>query len=226
MLVADGDAAGAAVAVGFPQEEQNAASAGISFPQFMQYGKAKVSLSFNMAFHYICIPRPIADDTELVEIRKLPADRWRDFRELRLEALKRDPSAYGSSFEEEEKLKEDEWKRRTKSVLFALSDDRPVGMIVYVFNKELKARHAAEIYGFYVNADHRGEGVGTRLLERALSLIRRNKKIIKVSLAVNPEQRAAVRMYRKAGFVVSGRTEKELKVGRRFYAMLFMEKWL
>jgi hypothetical protein len=33
----------------------------------------------------------------------------------------------GGSFEEEERLTEKEWKRRIHSVLFALSDDRPVG---------------------------------------------------------------------------------------------------
>jgi len=160
----------------------------------------------------------------LVEIRKLPADRWRDYRDLRLEALKSDPSAFGSSFEEEETFTEDEWRKRIQNVLFALSDGRPIGMIVYVFDEGLKTKHIAEIYGFYVSANHRGEGVGTRLLERALLHIRKNKRVIKVTLAVNPEQRAAVKPYRRAGFVVTGRTEKELKVGRRFYGMLFMEK--
>ncbi|MGD0478357.1 MAG: GNAT family N-acetyltransferase [Nitrososphaerales archaeon] len=159
-----------------------------------------------------------------MEIRKLPADRWRDHRDLRLEALKSDPSAFGSSFEEEETFTEDEWRKRIQNVLFALSDGRPIGMIVYVFDEGLKTKHIAEIYGFYVSANHRGEGVGTRLLERALLHIRKNKRVIKVTLAVNPEQRAAVKPYRRAGFVVTGRTEKELKVGRRFYGMLFMEK--
>lgn len=143
-----------------------------------------------------------------------------------MEALKSDPSAFGGSFEDTKKLTEEEWRRRIRSTLFALSDDEPIGMIVYVFDKGLKTRHIAEIYGFYVNADHRGEGVGTRLLERALSLIRRNRRIVKVKLAVNPEQRVALKMYRKAGFVVTGKVEKELKVGGRFYGMLFMEKML
>ncbi|MGD0477568.1 MAG: GNAT family N-acetyltransferase [Nitrososphaerales archaeon] len=160
----------------------------------------------------------------MVEIRKLPADRWRDFRDLRLVALKSDPSAYGGSFEEAKTLKEAEWRRRIRSVLFALSDDRPIGMIVYVFDEGLKTKHIAEIYGFYVSANHRGEGVGTRLLEHALLLIRKNRRIIKVKIAVNPEQRVAVKMYKKAGFVVTGRVKKELKVGRRFYGMLFMER--
>lgn len=99
-------------------------------------------------------------------------------------------------------------------------------MIVCAFDEGLKTRHIAEIYGFYVSANHRGEGLGTRLLEHALLLIRKNKGVVKVRLYVNPEQRAAVKLYKKAGFVVTGRMEKELKIGRRFYGMLFMEKML
>ena len=162
----------------------------------------------------------------MVEIGRLPAARWRDYRDIRLEALKSEPSAFGSSFSEAKKLTGDEWRRRIKSVLFALSDGKPVGTIVYVIDSGIKTRHIAEIYGFYVSGDHRGEGVGARLFEHALSLIRKNRGIVKVRLYVNPEQRAAVRLYRKAGFVVTGRLEKELKVGRRFYSMLCMEKML
>jgi len=144
----------------------------------------------------------------MVEIRRLPADRWRDYRNLRLEALKSDPSACGGSFEEEDRLAEEEWRRRTQNALFALSDDRLIGMIVYAFDKELKTKHIAEIYGFYVSADHRGKGVGTRLLEYTLSTIRRNRRTVMVRLYVNPEQRVAVKLYKKAAFVVTGRMEK------------------
>ena len=110
--------------------------------------------------------------------------------------------------------------------MFALSDDRLIGMIVYAFDKELKTKHIAEIYGFYVSADHRGKGVGTRLLEYTLSTIRRNRRTVMVRLYVNPEQRVAVKLYKKAGFVVTGRMEKELRIGRRFYGMLSTEKML
>ena len=99
-------------------------------------------------------------------------------------------------------------------------------MIVYVFNTRPKTKHIAEIFGVYVSANYRGEGVGTRLLEHTLRLIKKNKGVIKVKLAVNPEQRAAVKLYKKAGFVVTGRAQEELKVGRRFFDMLFMDKLL
>jgi ribosomal protein S18 acetylase RimI-like enzyme len=160
----------------------------------------------------------------LVEIRKLPADRWMDYRNLRLEALKSDPSAFGSSFEEEETLTEDEWRRRIQNVLFAMSDGSPVGMIVYAVSGRSKTKHIAEIFGVYVSNGHRGRGVGTRMLERALSQIRKNRGVIKVKLAVNPEQIPAVKLYRKAGFVVTGRARKELKIGRKFSDVLYMEK--
>jgi ribosomal protein S18 acetylase RimI-like enzyme len=162
----------------------------------------------------------------LVEIRKLPTYRWGDFKDLRLKALKTDPSAYGSSFEEEERLTAKEWRRRLRSVLFALSDGKPVGMISCYFNEGVKTRHIAKIYGFYVAPSHRGRGIGSRLFERAMALIRKKEGIVKVGLAVNPEQRAAVKIYEKAGFVVTRKTEKELKVGRRFYGMQFIEKML
>lgn len=160
----------------------------------------------------------------LLRIAKLSSDRWEEYRDLRLEALKSDPYAFGSSFEEEVGLAEDEWKSRMQNVLFAMSDGAPVGMIACLFNDRPKTKHIAEIVGVYVRADHRGEGIGTKMLERALLLIRSKRGIVKVQLAVNPEQRAAVRLYKKAGFFVFGRTKKELKVGRRYCDMLFMEK--
>jgi len=159
----------------------------------------------------------------LFEIRKLPAERWKEHKALRLEALKREPSAFGSSFEEEKRLTEEEWRRRMQNVLFAMSKERPIGMIAYVFNDRSKTRHIAEIFGVYVNTRHRARGVGTALLTETLSLVRKNRRIVKVKLAVNSEQLAALRLYQSAGFVVSGREKKELKVGRKYIDLLAME---
>ncbi|MHB2037606.1 MAG: GNAT family N-acetyltransferase [Nitrososphaerales archaeon] len=161
-----------------------------------------------------------------IGIRKLPRSRWKDYRNLRLEALKSDPSAFGSSFEEEVTLTEGEWKRRIQNILFATSNDTPVGMIGCVFGDRLKAKHIAEIHGVYVSPGHRGEGIGTKMLGHALQMIRKNKRAVKAELWVNPEQLAAVKLYKKSGFVVSGKSKKSIKVGRMFFDMLLMEKML
>ena len=99
-------------------------------------------------------------------------------------------------------------------------------MLVMLVGERPKTRHIAEIFGVYVRSDYRGRGIGTMLLEYALSTIRTNARVIKVKLAVNPEQRAAVRLYGKMGFLEVGRFRKEIRVDDRYYDMVAMEKHL
>jgi ribosomal protein S18 acetylase RimI-like enzyme len=162
----------------------------------------------------------------LLEIRKLPATRWKEYRNLRLEGLRSDPTAFLSSLGEEEKLSEEEWKSNIESVLFALKDDTPVGMIVLSFGDHPKSRHTASIQGFYVSKKSRNLGIGTKLMAAALSLIMKKNGVIKVMLWVNSEQTSAVSIYERAGFTTAGVSRKGLKVGKRFYDQFIMEKML
>jgi ribosomal protein S18 acetylase RimI-like enzyme len=162
----------------------------------------------------------------MIEVKTLPPERWREARELRLQALKTDPISFGSSYEEEENLTEAEWQRRMKNALFALSDGKVVGTITYVFSDRIKSKHIARIFGVYVHPNHRGRGVGKKLLESALELIQKNKDAVKVQLFVNQEQDVAVKLYKEMGFVVVGQMKKEIRVGERFYDELIMEKTL
>ena len=159
----------------------------------------------------------------MTEIRKLSPSRWEDYKRMRLESLKESPLAFGAAFEEEASFGAAKWKERMKNTYFAMAGEKPIGMIVCSFNKEVKFRHIAEIYSFYVRAGSRGKGVGRDLLGHALSLARKNPRITKVRLYVNSQQRAALRMYERAGFEVAGRLAGEMKVGGRFYTMLVME---
>ena len=160
----------------------------------------------------------------MTRVARLPARRWREARMLRLEALKTDPAAFGSSYEEEVDRPEDEWVSRMKNTLFALSGEKPVGMISRVFNDRIKTAHVAAIYGFYVTPKSRGRGIGKLLFARALQDIQGNRKIIKVQLSVNPKFRAALGIYRSFGFEAAGTAKNELRVGSRYYDMLNMEK--
>ena len=162
----------------------------------------------------------------MIEVKKLPPDRWKDYRDLRLEALKSDPLAFGSSYEEEKDLAEDEWKKRINNALFALSNDKPVGMIVYIINNKIKTKHIANIFGIYVKKEYRGKGIGKKLIESVIKNIQKNVNVSKIELAVNPEQKAAVKLYEKYGFELVGRLKKELKIDDKFYDELIMERHL
>ncbi len=161
----------------------------------------------------------------MVKVVRLSDDSWGDYRELRLEALKNDPLAFGSSYEEEVNLSEDEWKRRIRNVLFAVERDIPVGMISCVFNTRIKTRHLAAIYGFYVKPGNRGKGIGERLLGAALSEAKK-KRVVKIQLSVNPLMVPAVKLYERAGFRALVTARRELRIGGKFYDLLMMEKML
>src|SRR5258708_6818760 len=106
----------------------------------------------------------------MTEVRTLPPRRWREAKEIRLRALKTVPLAFGSSYEEEEKLSSAEWQKRMAHTLFALSKDKPVGTVTFHFNNRRKSKHIARIVGVFVDKDYRGLGIGRELLERTLEL--------------------------------------------------------
>lgn len=162
----------------------------------------------------------------MIRANRLPENRWKDYKKIRLEALRAEPAAFGSSYEEELELSEEEWRKRMKNVLFAVEARVPVGMMSYVFNTRLKTSHIASIYGVYVTPKYRGRGIGGKLMDAVMEEIKGKGGIIKVQLSVNPGCRPAVRLYKRVGFIVTGRARKELKIGNRFYDLLYMEKML
>jgi RimJ/RimL family protein N-acetyltransferase len=50
--------------------------------------------------------------------------------------------------------------------------------------------------------------------------------IAKIKLAVNSEQQAAIKLYKKFGFEIVGKLEKELFVDGQYYDELMMERHL
>lgn len=162
----------------------------------------------------------------MLQIKKLPAERWGEFKALRLEALQNVPLAFGSSYEEEINFNDKIWKERIKNTLFATLNDNPVGMIVFLINPKKKLNHIAEIFGVYVKEKHRDKKIGRQLIESAINLIRQNKSIKKIKLTVTSVQDPAIKLYASFGFETVGRLHKELKYENKFYDGIIMEKIL
>jgi ribosomal protein S18 acetylase RimI-like enzyme len=162
----------------------------------------------------------------MITIKKLNEDRWQDFRDLRLEALKSDPIAFSSSYEEEQLLPEPVWRERIKNVLFAVSDNKPVGMAANFRNNRIKTNHVCEIWGMYVHREYRSQGIGKKLLEAVLEEIQNLKGVTKIKIGVNPTQKAAEHLYRKYGFKVAGHFKKDMCVNGILYDEIFLEKFL
>jgi len=158
-----------------------------------------------------------------VEISYLPEERWREFRDLRLESLQLDSEAFNSDFDEEKDFTEEVWKKRSRDCLFAFVDDNPIGMVVFLPNNRVKKSHVANIYAMYVKNEFRGNHIGLMLLTEALRNLKRNDKIIKVNLSVNAKQTAAYRLYERIGFKNIGKYSKNAFINGEYHDEILME---
>lgn len=161
-----------------------------------------------------------------VDVRWISPDQWKIYRELRLDAIRSEPSAFGTSYEEEKDYPEEIWRGRVANTLFAFVEGKAVGLIGHVRQSRIKQRHIVNIVSFYVKEDYRGKGIGGQLLNVLLERIRGYNDVTKVSLAVNGTQAPAFNLYSKYGFKVVGELKKELKIGDAYYDELLMDLFL
>lgn len=150
-----------------------------------------------------------------MEIRSLrPADAAA-FQALRLEALRTEPKAFGSSAEEEaERTLQDVAERLGAPdvvVLGAYRGATLVGSVGLLRHAHRKERHKALLWGMYVTPGARGTGTGRRLVAAALEHARAMPALRQVHLAVGTYNRAAIALYEGQGFAAYG-TERHALV--------------
>jgi len=156
-----------------------------------------------------------------VEIRLLHADDAAGWLRLRLEALQRDPEAFSASLEEYQSLSLEEVKRRLWSsadafVVGALDQSELVGMAGFYREQNPKTRHKGRVWGVYVSASSRGQGIGRKIMHNLLERAATIAEIDQVLLSVTSTQHAALALYQSLGFEAFGTEPRALCVKGRF----------
>jgi ribosomal protein S18 acetylase RimI-like enzyme len=163
----------------------------------------------------------------LVKIRRLTPTDAIAYRRLRLRGLRQSPLAFGSSYAEEAKYPLAVFETRlqpsaSKWAFGAFAGEQLVGVVTLIRDGKPKTKHNASIYGMYVERKMRRNGLGRRLLHRAIETARRMRGLRQVRLAVVEGNRPALHLYERAGFKVYGREEAALRVAGKYYAELFL----
>ena len=101
-----------------------------------------------------------------------------------------------------------EMNRATNSLFLVAEDDgRIVGQLTLQGGKRRNVRHAATL-GITVGREHRGQGVGRRLMEHAVEWARAGRVVTRIELNVFVRNANAIRLYESCGFVVEGRRRR------------------
>lgn len=139
------------------------------------------------------------------------------YRILRLNCLRENPTAFGTSPEEEESRTLAEVRRSlaadddTACILGAFQGDTPIGMMVIRREQKQKSRHKASLNSVYVTSEWRGKGVGRELLAAALDRARAMQGLEQLVLGVSSDNVSAIRLYESVGFVLYGHEPRALK---------------
>jgi ribosomal protein S18 acetylase RimI-like enzyme len=162
-----------------------------------------------------------------IEIRRIAQENAADaalYRDIRLESLRANPEAFGSTFEIEN-AQTLSWffdRLGTSTVLGAFCDTKLVAIVGFAIQEGQKRAHKGSLWGMYVRPGARGIGVGGRLVEAVLDLARQHVELIQLTVVQDNEQ--ARRLYASLGFLDYGLEKNALKQDGRYYDEVLMAK--
>ena len=148
------------------------------------------------------------------------------YREVRLEALRLHPHAYGSALEVEsaEPLHFFEQRLETSEVLLGSVGDAPMGIARLTVPTFVTERHKGMLTGMYVRAAAEGKGLGSALVEALVEQAR--GRVILIELSVVTTNRRARHLYERHGFEIYGVDPCALKHGDRYFDEYRMTRFL
>ena len=143
------------------------------------------------------------------------------YREIRLAALKENPEAFSSSYEEEKEYPLESFKNRLNFDHFftfgAFVENKLVGVVTLLVETKIKTKHRANIVAMYVDPENRKSGIGRQLMTAAIKKATEIREVEQIYLSVNSSNEPAKKLYNSLGFKTYGIDKNGLKIGDTYF---------
>ena len=139
-----------------------------------------------------------------MRIRRLAADDLDVLRKVRLDALRTDPDAFGSTLQREEGRPDEDWVRwlTSRSAMFVAENaGEPVGLAGGIVDDEQPDR--AVLVSMWVAPASRNQGIGRGLVDAVVDWATQSGKQ-RVDLFVIEGNSATLALYERCGFGLTG----------------------
>lgn len=148
-----------------------------------------------------------------ISIRQLKEEDWRYFAQIRLKALKTDPQVFGSNYEMESKMTEEDWKSRLRandSAIFMLFDsgETPIGITGVSVFRDDPLRKTAIFWGSWLEPDYRGKGLSELIYKTRIDWAKNFPGIERIIVSHRASNISSKYANQKHGFVFTGTHEK------------------
>lgn len=145
-------------------------------------------------------------------VRPIASADWHEYRKVRLRALKDSPEAFGSTWEQEVMLPDEDWSARAAASasgqsgkgFFVVHGDEICGL-VWCLLSDIEPG-IAHIYAMWADPSVRGQGAGRALLTQSIAWAK-SKGAHHIRLSVAADESPAMQLYKSQGFYPIGNAE-------------------
>ncbi len=150
-------------------------------------------------------------------IKILKNSDWKEWKNIRLEALKNHPTVFRDSYNDEKLWSEKKFKDYLdeKEIFGGYLNNEIVGYIGFSSFKSEKMRHRGKFFSVYVKPENRKFGIGDKLMTFLLKQAK--KKVLQLECIVTSNNVPATNLYKKYGFIKYGVHPRAMKVLNKFY---------
>lgn len=166
----------------------------------------------------------MTDSSQFV-VRRLDAGEAQTFRTLRLEALKKEPRSYTSSYADES-IQNLEWFRQEliESYIFVAEvDGVPQGIAALTRKTASTRRHVGAVWAVYVRREARNAGAASNMIKAIIDCAR-TLGLEQLELTVSAGNNSAASVYIRHGFLQYGLQPRAAKINGEYVDEMLFSK--